>query len=116
MQSNHLNRLLLSGILICLVIIIYQNQRSLHLQEVPASPASLSEPAVRMVNNAPDLTPGLAIVPLNPDGSIDVRVKGVDDVIDVNIEEIDTYDKLNVHIKSADNYALQNAGPVKVKE
>ena len=56
-----------------------------------------------------------AIVPINADGSIDVRIVGSTDVIDVDIEKISTNDKLDVHLKSAETYSLNYAGPIEVK-
>ena len=56
-----------------------------------------------------------AVVPINADGSIDVRIVGSTDAIDVDIEKISTNDKLDVHLKSAETYSLNYAGPIEVK-
>ena len=56
-----------------------------------------------------------AIVPVNDDGSIDVRIKGSAETLDVNIEEVSTSDKLNVNLKSSDSYSLNYTGPIEVK-
>jgi hypothetical protein len=56
-----------------------------------------------------------AVVPVNADGSIDVRIVGSTDAIDVNVERISTNDKLDVHLKSAEIYSLNYAGPIEVK-
>lgn len=45
-----------------------------------------------------------AIVPVNEDGSIDV-----------NLSDISTHKKLNIHLKSADTWSLDDAGPIDVK-
>lgn len=56
-----------------------------------------------------------AIVPVNADGSIDVRIKSSMETINVNIDKISTSDKLNVHLKSSDSYSLNYAGPLEIK-
>lgn len=56
-----------------------------------------------------------AIVPVNEDGSIDVRIKNTMETINVNIERVSTTDKLNVNLKSADVYSLNYAGPIEVR-
>jgi hypothetical protein len=56
-----------------------------------------------------------AVVPINADGSIDVRIVGSTEVIDVDIEKISTDEKLDVHLKSAETYSLNYAGPIEVK-
>ena len=83
-----------------------------------------------------------AWVPVNEDGSVDVRIKSAAEVLEVDIEdisttdelevtleeintsdllkvdikEINTSDKLDVNIESARSYSLQNAGPIKIKQ
>jgi|TARA_R110000850_G_C9615428_1_gene430315 hypothetical protein len=54
------------------------------------------------------------LVPLNEDGTISVQL-APNSTIDVNIESINTRDKLNVNIKSSDSYSLQYAGPLNVE-
>ncbi|MBL6447823.1 hypothetical protein JMN32_16000 [Fulvivirga sp. 29W222] len=52
------------------------------------------------------------LVPVNEDGSITVRLG---DRVDVNLVDINTSDKLNIHLKSSDSYSLRNAGPLEVR-
>jgi hypothetical protein len=56
-----------------------------------------------------------AVVPINADGSIDVRIVGSTEIIDVDIERVSTSEKLDVHLKSAETYSLNYAGPLEVK-
>lgn len=60
----------------------------------------------------PDVRYGL--VPVNEDGSINVRLISAGE-IDVNIVDISTYDKLSVHLESAERYLLRYAGPLDVR-
>jgi hypothetical protein len=65
----------------------------------------------------PSTTEGYALVPINEDGSINVRVQSINDLetIDVNIDDISTSDKPNVNISSSSSYSLQYAGPLEVE-
>ena len=66
-------------------------------------------PKVRANNqaNSNELFPlsNYGLVPLNEDGSINVRLSSYDE-LDVNITDINTSDKLNVEIKEVDSYAF----------
>ena len=68
-----------------------------------------------------------ALVPLNDDGSINVKISNTDD-IDVNIRNIDTYDKMRVSIEDINTSDeldvnideigggwISSGGPIKVK-
>ena len=68
-----------------------------------------------------------ALVPLNEDGSINVKINNTDD-IDVNIRNIDTYDKMRVSIEDINTSDeldvnidetgggwISSGGPIKVK-
>lgn len=68
-------------------------------------------------NNNLRFTPSInnGIVPLNEDGSINVKLSNTDE-IDVNITSISTSDKLNVLVKKVDALAFSMCTvPVKVK-
>lgn len=51
------------------------------------------------------------LVPVNEDGSINVKLL---DEIDVSITDIDTQDMLNINIKDSESYSLKYAGPLNV--
>ena len=111
----------LTCILICLVVLIFQNQSLYQNQNTVANKATIlqANPDFNVVladYSNTHLSPNnFVLVPLNKNGTIDVNVREVSDVIDVNIEDISTYDKLNVHLKSTDSYSLRNAGPLEVE-
>ena len=58
---------------------------------------------------------GYAMVPLNEDGSINVRIQPGSSNIDVNIKEIDTHDRLDVNLEEVGGYHVYRAVPVEVK-
>ncbi|MBM3417899.1 MAG: hypothetical protein FJY17_03120 [Bacteroidetes bacterium] len=67
--------------------------------------------------NAGNTNPHYVSVPVNPDGSINVKfVKG--DVMDVNIEEVggwDTWGTVKVDIAKVDGSSTDNPLPVKIE-
>lgn len=88
----------------------------LNLQELRqrTTAGNAAPPPVKMTSTRYE-EKGFAVVPVNADGSIDVRIIGSSEPIDVDIERISTSEKLNVHLKSAETYSLNYAGPLEVK-
>lgn len=117
--SKIYQNVVLTLILVCLVVLIFQNQsRPLSIYSTTNSHTNPNFPTIP-VNYSPthfnSNSNNFAIIPTNKNGTIDVNVREVSDVIDVNIEDISTYDKLNVHLKSTDSYSLRSAGPLEVE-
>ncbi len=104
MKVDKFTKIVLSVIAINLTILTFKN-----LDIIPKAYAN--EPT----NNL-EFTPNLnyGLVPLNEDGSINVKLINSGE-IDVNITDISTSDKLNVHLKSSDSYSLNYAGPIDVE-
>ncbi len=105
----------LTLILVCLVVLVFQNQNPTSSYYGAANSKANPNSQVVLTNYATHNLSSFALVPVNKNGSIDVNVREVSDVIDVNIEDISTYDKLNVHLKSTDSYSLRSAGPLEVE-
>lgn len=93
-----------------ILTVIAVNLSVLTLKELSIIPEAhaddLKEP-VQLVENQK-----YGLVPVNADGSITVRLSNK---VDVNLVDINTADKLNIHLKSSDSYSLNNAGPLEVK-
>ncbi|UII29709.1 hypothetical protein LVD17_15525 [Fulvivirga ulvae] len=93
-----------------ILTVIAVNLSILTLKELSIIPEAhaddLKEP-VQLVENQK-----YGLVPVNADGSITVRLS---DKVDVNLIDINTSDKLNIHLKSSDSYSLKNAGPLEVR-
>ena len=93
-----------------ILTVIAVNLSILSLKELSIIPKAhadeLDEP-VELVH-----TQKYGMVPVNEDGSITVRLS---DRVDVNLVDINTSDKINVHLKSSDSYSLNHAGPLEVK-
>ena len=104
MKTDKFTKIVLAVIAVNLTILTVKN-----LDIIPKAYAN------KPSNNV-EFTPNLnyGLVPLNEDGSINVRLSSSDQ-IDVNITDISTSDKLNVHLKSSDSYSLNYAGPIDVK-
>ena len=111
MKTDTYTKTLLTVIAICLTIITVRD-----LEIIPKAHA----------NTTTNLA-GYTMVPLNKDGSITVRLSNTD-IIDVNIKEISTYDKLRVDLHSISTNDeldinideigggwVSSGGPVKVK-
>lgn len=105
----------LSLILICLVVIIIQNQNDTNSAKGVSYPDINQSPKTILTNNTSSNFNNFALVPVNEDGSINVKVLEVSNTLDVNIEDISTSDKLNIHLKSSDSYSLNYAGPIEVE-
>ena len=109
MKIDTYTKFILTIIAICLVIIVIRN-----VEVIPKAYAN-------------DTATKYSIVPINPDGSITVRLSNYDE-IDVNIKNIDTYDKLKVDVNSISTRDeldinideiggsyVSSGGPIKVK-
>ncbi|GAA4274086.1 hypothetical protein U6A24_00895 [Aquimarina gracilis] len=110
MKTDQYTKFIFTIIAICLVIIVIKD-----IELIPKAHA----------NNIPVNNYG--IVPVNSDGSINVRLISTDE-ISVNIKSIDTYDKLKVDLNSISTddeldinidevggRFVSNGGPIKVK-
>ncbi len=110
MKTDNYTRFIFTIIAICLVIIVIRD-----IEIIPKAHA----------NNTP--TTNYGIVPINTDGSITVRLSNTNE-IDVNIKNIDTYDKLKVDLNSISTRDeldinideiggsyVSSGGPIKVK-
>lgn len=104
MKADRFTKIVLTVIAVNLTILTVRN-----LDLIPKAYAN------ERTNNL-ELTPNVnyGLVPLNEDGSINVRLNSSGE-IDVNITDISTSDKLNVHLKSSDSYSLNYAGPLEVE-
>ncbi|MEL6534132.1 MAG: hypothetical protein AAFQ98_01910 [Bacteroidota bacterium] len=77
------------------------------LEIIPKAYADEPKPAA-VYPNSP-----YGLVPVNADGSINVRLNALDE-IDVNITGISTFDELDVNIEEVGGFMV-GAGPLKVK-
>ncbi len=110
MKTDSYTKFILSIIAICLIIIVIRD-----MDIIPKAYA----------NNTTESNYG--ILPINNDGSITVRLSNTDE-IDVNITNIDTYDKLkvdlsdistdeelNINIDEIGGNYVSSGGPIKVE-
>ncbi|WP_106791421.1 hypothetical protein [Aquimarina sp. Aq78] len=110
MKTDTYTKSIITIIAICLVIIVIRD-----IDIIPKAHA----------NNVPTTNYGL--LPINDDGSITVRLSNTDE-IDVNIKNIDTYDKLKIDLNSISTQDeldinideiggsyVSSGGPIKVK-
>lgn len=101
----------LTVIAACLIIIIYQNQqllnRSITVQNA-AQTTSVTQVKSQMQGR-------YAIVPVNADGSIDVRLKTSGETVDVNISRISTSDELDINLAEIGNSSIYGELPIKNK-
>ncbi|MEW7290859.1 hypothetical protein [Aquimarina sp. 2304DJ70-9] len=110
MKTDKYTQFIFTVIAVCLVIIVIRD-----IEVIPKAHA----------NNTSETNYG--IVPINNDGSITVRLSSADE-IDVNIKNIDTYDKLkvdlnaistrdelDVNIDEIGGTYVSSGGPIKVK-
>jgi hypothetical protein len=56
-----------------------------------------------------------ALVPVNPDGTIDVNVTGMFETIDVRLVDINTTDELEVNIEEVDGRSITRSVPVSMQ-
>ncbi|GAA4277098.1 hypothetical protein [Aquimarina mytili] len=110
MKTDKYTKFIFTIIAICLVIIVIRD-----LEIIPKAHANTTS----AIN--------YGIIPVNSDGSITVRLSNTDE-IDVNIKNIDTYDKLKVdlnaistrdeldiNIDEIGGSYISSGGPIKVK-
>ena len=86
MKIDNYTKFILTVIAFCLVVLTLNN--------VDIFPKAYASDVVNYGGN-------YGLVPMNEDGSINVRLQGIDDAIeelDVNIVGIDTYDELEVEL------------------
>lgn len=91
------NNLLLSIIASCLLVILVDKDKRDHADGLTPIPATR-----------------LALIPVNEDGSINVKIIS-SDIIAVNIENIDTRDVLNFNLKELGGGYIKYNGPINVK-
>lgn len=94
MKVDKFTKIVLTVIAVNLTILVIKQ-----LDIIPKVYANDYHPAIEN----PYMNYGL--VPLNDDGSINVRLSSYDE-IDVNITDISTSDKLNVNVKEVDTHAF----------
>lgn len=105
MKTDRYTKIILTIIAACMVINV--------IEKIDIMPrAYASEPATKP-SSAP--TPNYSLVPLNPDGSINVKMVAP---TDMNLIGIKTYDELNVNVNLAKigGYSTYGEIPVKVKK
>lgn len=73
MKTDKYLKVVLTVIAVCLVLLILQN-----MNVIPKAQAEGPLPPV----------PNYALVPLSGDGTVEVRIKAIDDVLDVNIQKV----------------------------
>jgi hypothetical protein len=118
MKTNHLYlNVLLTVLAVCLIGILIQNQlliEELKRERVSAEGYSRAGLGALPVSNR---APGYALVPVNPDGSIDVRVVAGSETMNVNIDRVNGYpignnqlpvkaDMVDVNIKKIDGQGI----------
>jgi len=97
------------------------------LERVDLIPRLYAASAEVDTSTIPEMAPAFVSVPLNADGSLNVRVLSAEE-LDVNIRNIDTYDEmkvsiegvgtsdeLNVNIDEVGGSSVYSGGPIKVK-
>ncbi|WP_108869736.1 hypothetical protein [Aquimarina aquimarini] len=110
MKTDTYTKFVISIIAICLVIIVIRDT-----DIIPKAHANSTS------------TTNYGIIPINDDGSITVKLSNSDE-IDVNLKNIDTYDKLkvdlstistdqelNINIDEVGGSYVSSGGPIKVK-
>ena len=73
MKTDRYLRVVLTVIAVCLVILTLQN-----MNLIPKARAEGSLPPVH----------NYALVPLSGDGTVEVKIKSIDDILDVNIQKV----------------------------
>lgn len=96
--------LVLTVIALCLSIIV--------LRDIPFFPEvrASDNPDAQLKANS------YGLVPLNEDGSVNVRIVDIDNVIEVDIKKISTYDEMPVNIEELNGSSIYNALPVEVRD
>jgi hypothetical protein len=106
MRTDRYTKTILTIIAVCMVINI--------VEKIDIMPKAYANDPV--VKNAPvTAAPNYGLVPLNPDGSINVKMTTP---TDVNVIGIRTYDELNVNVNLAKigGYSTYGEIPIKVKQ
>jgi hypothetical protein len=118
MKTNHLYlNVLLTVLAVCLIGIFIQNQvliGELKRERISAEGYSRAGLGANQVNNR---TPGYALVPVNADGSINVRIAAGSETMNVNIHQVSGYpignnqlpvkaDMVDVNIKKIDGQGI----------
>lgn len=103
MKTDLYTKAILTVIAICLTIIV--------LKQVDIIPDVHAENNTSMKN--PSLSYG--IVPMNPDGSINVNIKSTSSTMDVNLVDISTTGELDVNIDEVGGYSTYGKLPVEIK-
>ena len=112
MKANQLYlNILLTIISIALLLIIYQNQLILNRPVIIQNQAQSQPSNTTQVKN--QMQGRYAIVPVNADGSIDVRLKSSGETLDINISRISTSDELDINIDEIGNYSVSGELPIK---
>lgn len=104
--------LLLTILVIVLIINVLQNQILLH--QLTTNKNQEKENITNFARHTSN-PQNFAILPVNPDGSLDIRVKGFSEKIEVDIDEISTFDELDINIDEVRGYST-NALKVEVKD
>lgn len=116
MRSNHFYL----NCLLCLIAlflggIILQNQALIHQLKQVQSQQSLA-PVSQVKYSADQQKAGrYAIVPVNEDGSIDIRIKSGIETMDVNIRDISSGAELNVDLERIGGSYVSGKLPVEMK-
>lgn len=95
MKTDVYTKTVLTVIAVCLVVIVFRDA-DLIPKAYAVSPGAIMppDPAVKY-----------GIVPINPDGSVNVKIV---DKLDVNIVGINTWDELDVNIDEVGGLGVQN--------
>jgi hypothetical protein len=106
MRTDLYTKTVLTVIAIALVALVFQNMEF--------TPKAYAEESELHYNPSPSFNS--VSVPLNADGSIDVKITGleVQDIMDVRIKDIDTYDELNVNIDEFGGSSVSSSSGLKV--
>ncbi len=127
MKTNHLYlNVVLTVLAVCLVGILIQNQlliEELKRERVSAEGYSRAGLGAQPVSNR---AAGYALVPVNADGSIDVRVVAGSETVSVNLHQVSGYpvadnklpvkaELLDVNIKKIDGLRIDGSLPVKAE-
>ena len=76
MKTDKYLKAVLTVIAVCLVVLTLQN-----MNLIPRAHADDQPVPIPPVAN-------YALVPLNPDGVVEVKIKSIDDILDVNIQKV----------------------------
>lgn len=100
MRTDTYTKFILSVIAICLTILVAKE---------------LVPPAKADSNSTESMVRRYGLVPVNPDGSINVNINP-SSVIDVRLVDIYTNDQLDINVAKVGGYSTYGVIPVKIKE